>query len=223
MGIKNNVKLLLILLTFVIIVPTVSAEEVCVVYFTASTCGDRCVLTDSFMEGLINEYSDVLAAIKYDVSVPGNMDVFGAYKYNYGISSDVPVVLFGQNDYFADKTDIFKNTEARIMELIAENGSNCPLTSGSIPPASAGAASLPGNPQVFEIVDPTNPEDFSDEKQPAENDDNEKITEDVVEINFQSLFEEPTKPENIPIWIGVAVVFIIMIVSLTLTYGRKGK
>jgi hypothetical protein len=126
--------------------------EVCLVYFTSYSCGDDCRLTDTFMDGQLNEYSGNLTSINYYIDASqANADVFQAYRRTYNLPDGVPIVLFGKDDYLFGIDEIYDNTESKILDFMDKNGTNCPLDSGYVPPAQVrggGPASLPGSPQV---------------------------------------------------------------------------
>jgi len=138
---------------FLIVAPNVSAQEgeVCIVYFTGDACGDDCKLTDSFMDGLINEYIENLLAIKYNIDLSQeNKNIFEAYRRTYNLPHEVPLLLFGENDYISGMYNIFRNAEPKIYGLISTNGTNCPLDSGYVPPGNVDPEVLPGDPEVYE-------------------------------------------------------------------------
>lgn len=143
------------------------ANNVCLVYFTSSECGDECTITDSFMGGIMAEYSDILTAIIYRVPGNGeNDEVFHAYAETYSFRSETPVVLFGEGDYLWGKEDIFKGTEESIVSLVWSNGSNCPLESGYVPPEDIGSpgAVLPGAPEIVSPLEPLDGDPLEDEE-----------------------------------------------------------
>lgn len=124
-------------------------KKVCIVYFTGYGCGDDCGLTDTLMDGLLSEYAGNLVSITYYVdSSQENQNVFQAYKNTYGLPQNVPIVLFGKNEYFQGIDDIYKYTESKIFSFLQMNGTNCPLDSGYIPPSQLGSVNLPGQPEV---------------------------------------------------------------------------
>lgn len=148
-----NFILFSIMLSFVFM-PGISAQEeetneVCLVYFTSHDCGDDCGLTDTFMDGLMSEYAGNLISITYYIDTSqDNQNVFRIYRNTYGLPQDVPIVLFGKNDYLQGITNIYENTETRIFSFLQMNGTNCPLDSGYVPPSQIDSANLPGQPQV---------------------------------------------------------------------------
>jgi hypothetical protein len=211
-GMKKSIVFLVMLL----LVPSVLAQEneVCLVYFTGYACGDDCGLTDTFMDGLINEYSYMLTAIRYytDASQE-NENIFEAYRYTYDLPSGIPLVLFGENDYLLGRNDIYKNTESKILTFLNQNGTNCPLESGYIPPGDLNPSDLPGEVEVFES------------EEPAEEDENETTGDatglgDVTE-NVVSVIEDVVESEHFPLWIFVTAIFIIIIVVTGLAFGTR--
>jgi|GEM_PF-2053870 len=160
-----NMKMVLTLVFVLITVTNVSAQvsDVCIVYFTGDVCGDDCKLTDSFMDGLINEYTENLVAIKYNIDLSQeNKNIFEAYRRTYGIPSEVPLVLFGKSDYISGMYNIFRNAEPRIYNFISANGTNCPLDSGYVPPDEVNLDMLPGNPELYESETEEIPEEDED-------------------------------------------------------------
>jgi hypothetical protein len=124
-------------------------KDVCLVYFTSHGCGDDCGLTDTFMDGLMNEYrGNLISIIYYTDDSPQNRDVFEAYRMTYNLPQDTPIVLFGKDDYLQGKNNVYANTELKIFDFLQMNGTNCPLDSGYVPPSQLNVASLPGSPQI---------------------------------------------------------------------------
>ena len=123
--------------------------DVCLVYFTSHECGNDCGLTDVFMNGLLNEYTENLTSIKYHTDVSQeSREVFEAYRAAYNLPQDVPIVLFGKDDYLQGIKDVYENTEERILEFMNINGTNCPLEVGYVPPSRLTPSSMPGQPEV---------------------------------------------------------------------------
>ncbi len=124
-------------------------KEVCLVYFTSNGCGDDCELTDTFMDGLMDEYTVNLTTITYYVDAgQENANIFGAYRANYNLPPEVPIVLFGEDDYLQGIDGIYENAEMKIFGFLQMNGTNCPLDSGYVPASRLGAGDLPGQPEV---------------------------------------------------------------------------
>jgi len=148
---KGYVILTFVFLLMTVLFHSVSAQEkvVCLVYFTSHECGDDCGLTDTFMDGLLNEYMGNLTSIKYHVDVSQeSRSVFEAYRRAYDLPESVPIVLFGKDDYFQGINDIYQNTEARILEFMNTNGTNCPLEIGYVPSSQLRPSEMPGQPEV---------------------------------------------------------------------------
>jgi hypothetical protein len=144
-------KKLLIMLAVLLLAPSAMAQEreVCLVYFTGYGCGDDCGLTDTFMDGLTSEYAENLTAITYYVDANQEAaNIFGAYRAAYGLPPDIPIVLFGKDDYLQGITDIYNHTEKKIFSFLIMNGTNCPLEVGYVPPSQLGGQSLPGSPAI---------------------------------------------------------------------------
>lgn len=217
-------KRILILLAVILLIQNVAAQEneVCLVYFTTSSgCGDDCILTDSFMGGLSKEYSDVLLAITYDISIPENADVFEAYKYNYELPDNVPIVLFAPRDYLQGRSAIFGSTESRIVGFLDQNGSNCPLESGYLPPRSVNPGSLSGSPQVSGI-------EVEEEEETPDNNatgDQDQTTPENPFEDIASVIDDVVSSEEFPLWmVGVVATVIILIVALALVIlFKRGK
>ena len=224
MGVKGCVLwVLIILFAAVLFTPGVLAQEseVCLVYFTGYACGEECRLTDSFMSGLMNEYSNVLTAITYFVdSSQENANIFEAYRRTYNLPSGVPLVLFGKDDYLLGKDNIYKNAEAKIYGFMTSNGTNCPLESGYVPPSNLNPGDLPGEAEVFErqrVED----EEMEDERETNESNVIPTPKKPGSEVNAGSVIETVTKSEYFPLWILAAAVFIILLVVIALGFGRK--
>ena len=135
----------------IVLFRSVSAQEkvVCLVYFTSHECGDDCGLTDVFMDGLLNEYTENLTSIKYHTDVSQeSREVFEAYRAAYNLPQDVPIVLFGKDDYLQGRSDIYENTEMKILGYMKMNGTNCPLEVGYVHPSRLTPSSMPGQPEV---------------------------------------------------------------------------
>jgi hypothetical protein len=183
-----NMKIFLVLFFVLIMATNVSAQEdVCIVYFTGEACGDDCRLTDSFIDGLINEYRENLLAIKYNIDLSQeNKNIFEAYRTSYNLPSEVPLVLFGENDYISGMHNIFRNTEPRVYNLISANGTNCPLDSGYVPPSEVNPDMLPGEPEVYEGENGETPEDVTEDLEGADEKTNE--TPPVYLENIEKVF-----------------------------------
>jgi hypothetical protein len=158
---KTFVFILLSAMFSIILVQGVSAQEksgdVCLVYFTSHACGDDCWLTDTFMDGLLSEYAGNLISITYYVdSSQENQNVFQTYRSAYGLPQDVPMVLFGKDDYLQGIDGIYSNTELKILGFLDINGTNCPLDSGYVHPSQLSAGNLPGQPQINIIIGANN-------------------------------------------------------------------
>ncbi len=214
-------KKLIILLVMVFLIPNVLAQEneVCLVYFTGSLCGDECGLTNTFMNGLMGEYSAILTAITYDIDASQeNKDVFETYRGTYGLPSGVPLVLFGEDDYLLGKNDIYRNTERKILIFLGQEGTNCPLESGYVPPSDLDPSDLPGQPEVFEseqdeIVEEETEEDVTEEETVPEG----------TGIDIVSVIEDAAKSEFFPEVALVTAVFIILIFAISIAFGRKSR
>ncbi len=141
-----------VMLALALLASPATAQEnggVCLVYFTSHECGDDCGLTDVFMDGLLNEYTENLTSIKYHTDVSQeSRDVFEAYRTAYNLPQDVPIVLFGKDDYLQGRDDIYENTEMKILGYMRMNGTNCPLEVGYVPPGRLTPSSMPGQPDV---------------------------------------------------------------------------
>jgi hypothetical protein len=146
---------LLLLVILLASVPNARAQgnEVCLVYFEANNCED-CLLSERLLDGLINEYVYVLTAIKYNIdSPPENKNVFEAYRRAYNLPSGVPLVLFGKDDYLYGKTSIYRYAEWKILDFLSQNGTNCPLESGYVPPDEVNIEILIGQPELHENIE----------------------------------------------------------------------
>ena len=216
-------KKLIILLVMLILMPGVFAQEgqVCVVYFTSNACGNECRLTDSFMEGLENEYHDELTSITYYVDVSQeNTNIFKAYSQNYGFPEGVPLVLFGKGEYFYGKNSIYDNTEQKIFYYINRNGTNCPLESGYVPPSGLDPGGLPGDADVSISQGITDSEEDEDDNgfggEPTNGD---GTTPEVFEDLLPKVNPETGEIE-IPFWMIIAIILIVIIVIIGLVFGR---
>lgn len=205
--------------------PGVSAQEkeVCLVYLTGNVCGDECRLTDSFMDGLINEYSENLVTIKYNIDISQeNKNIFEAYRSAYNLPSGVPLILFGKNDYISGMYNIFRNAEPRIYSLIKANGTNCPLKSGYIPPGSLNPDDLPGEPEFYE----------GEEETPEEPDKEEGDGDDdlVVDENGRDTTQIPTPIDlkgiqeiygKDPLFLILLVIVVILVAVLAVMFIKR--
>lgn len=223
MGVRRiSMRWILLLLMPILMAPGVLAQEggVCLVYFTSYACGDECRYTDTFMDGLVNEYSEELTAIRYFVDAgEENSGIFQAYQERYGLPSTVPVVLFGENKYFSGMQSIFSNCENTVYDLITKNGSNCPLESGYVPPSSISPGGLPGQAEIFQPERPT--EDGGDGFDGSEGGNDNGGAPESPAGDFASVFKEVVESEEFPLWVMVAAVFILIIVLVALFMGRE--
>jgi hypothetical protein len=191
--------------------------EVCLVYFTSHGCGDDCRLTDTFMDGLLSEYAGNLISITYYVdSSQDNQNVFQAYRSVYGLPQDVPMVLFGKDDYLQGIDGIYSNTESKILGFLDVNGTNCPLDSGYAAPGQVSAASLPGSAEIS-IAGQQNPHEVNKENdtdgQQGQNDmgippGNVNGSGDIFDIN------EPMKESILSIAVIGTVLIIVAIILI---------
>jgi hypothetical protein len=219
MGIRK-VWIVLVVALFLLLVPNVPAQEneVCLVYFTGYSCGDECGLTDTLMDGLINEYSNSLTAIRYYVDASQeNANVFQAYRRTYNLPSSIPMVLFGKDDYLAGKDSIYSNTEEKIFGFLKQNGTNCPLDSGYVPPSSLNPESLPGQADVFES---------QGGEENAEEEDNGDGAAEVIPteeggVNILSLIENAVRSDYFPESMMAAAAFVIIIVVVLVAFRIK--
>lgn len=210
---------LLLFVAILIVFPSVSAQEsdVCIVYFTGDACGDECKLTDSFMNGLINEYAGNLFAIKYNIDASQkNKEIFEAYRRVYNLPQEVPLLLFGKDDYLSGMHDIFRNTEPKIYNLITKNGTNCPLESGYVPPGELDVEDLPGEVEIYM------------EKTPG-GDGDEEIPNKIKNENKTNVISMPASLEEIqkiyeedPVFsVLLASVIILVVVFVALLLKRR--
>lgn len=190
--------------------------EVCLVYFTSYACGDDCSLTDTFMDGLLSEYTGNLIIVVYYVDIQNNVNVFQAYRRTYNLPDSVPLVLFGSNDYLLGIDYIYQNTESKILSFIDINGTNCPLDSGYVPPGQVGASSLPGQPMILKAGDQLKREDTNKNNTVPDNQSEENIslnetdkTEDMFVLN------EPMKESVVSL---VIIGIVLMIVAAIIIY-----
>jgi hypothetical protein len=201
----------------------VSAQEksvgVCLVYFTSNSCGDDCRLTDTFMGGLLNEYTGNLTSITYYVDASQeNLDVFGAYRANYNLPQGVPIVLFGRDDYLQGISDIYENAERKIFGFMLMNGTNCPLDSGYVPPSQLSAGNLPGQPQI-NVIGADNAKTGGKDGGgtgvlPEENGNGENGSGAAGQNPLTDIFtfEEPTKESLLSLVIIIAVLVVVGLV-----------
>jgi hypothetical protein len=195
--------------------------EVCLVYFTGYSCGDDCMLTDTFMDGLMSEYTGNLTAIVYYIDIQGNANVFQAYRRTYDLPDSVPLVLFGSNDYLLGIDNIYHNTESKILSFIDMNGTNCPLDSGYVPPWQVGAGSLPGQVIILttggqlkrddNIKDNSAPGDQSKGNISSGNETNK--TDDMFELN------EPMK-ESVFSLVIIGIVLVVVAAIIIYVWTR---
>lgn len=226
-GVEEEIgmKKLLPLLVFVFLIPNVLAQEneVCLVYFSGYACGDDCGLTDTFMDGLVNEYSQMLTAIRYYVDASQeNTNLFEAYQNTYGLPSGVPLVLFGKGDYILGKNDIYANTESRILSFMVQSGTNCPLESGYVPPGEVNPDSLPGQADFFpsEGLDEEDQEGEGDQEGEEEGNGGETVP-GGKELDIGSIIEDLPWFKDFNTLLIVAAVLIIVIFGVSLALLRR--
>lgn len=222
MGVKRiSMSILLILLVVVLMVPNVLAQEseVCLVYFMENDCDD-CGLIDSHIDGLINEYTTKLIAIKYNIDIGQNGNIFEAYRYTYDLPSQTPMVLFGKNDYLVGMYEIYQNSEIKIYDFITANGTNCPLESGYILPSDLNPNDLPGQPEILQSEIPEDEDDESDDEDVTK-DGTETVPEDIVK-NIESMIGDVVESEYFPMWVLITAILIIFVVSIGVAFGRRG-
>ena len=223
MGVRRiSMRVFLVLLAVFIMVPNVLAQEseVCLVYFMENDC-DECGLIDSHIDGLINEYTTKLIAIKYNIDIGQNGDIFEAYRYTYGLPSQTPMILFGKNDYLVGMYEIYQNSEKKIYDFITANGTNCPLESGYIPPSDLKPSDLPGQAEILQSeISEEEGDDESDEEDET-GDVTETTPEDIVK-NIGSVIEDVVESEHFPMWILITAILIIFVVSIGVVFGKRG-
>ena len=196
-------------------------NEVCLVYFTSQMCGDDCMLTDTFMDGLLSEYTGNLTAIVYYIDIQDNANVFQVYRRTYNLPDNVPLMLFGSNNYLLGIDNIYQNTESKILDFIDANGTNCPLDSGYVPLWQVGAGSLPGQAMILTTGgqlkrDDTNKNNSFPGGQDKENissgNETEK-TDDIFELN------EPMK-ESVFSLVIIGIVLIVVAAIIIYVWSK---
>jgi len=219
--------LLFLIVSIPLLAPGVLAQEngVCIVYFTGDC--DDCRLTDSFMDGLIKEYSDSLVAIKYNIDSPGeNRNIFEAYRRTYDLPSGIPLVLFGKNDYLLGRSEIYGKAEANIFAYLNQNGTNCPLESGYVPPSEVSVEELPGQPELYEGSEvPGEGGEEDDETWPGTEGNKTGETEETGETNHEKDIEDvQNEYGGIPVsWIFLALTAGILIVLVAMLMNAIKK
>ncbi len=221
MGVRRfSMKMLLILFVLFLVfflVPNISAErnEVCLVYFISSDCGDDCFVVESFIDSLMIEYAGTLTAIKYSIDASQeNMNVHEAYKTNYGLPHGVPSVLFGEDDYLVGKYDIYDNFESKILNFISANGTNCPLESGYVPPSNLNPVNLPGQLEVLHEEEP------EEEGEEGESDEIKEAGEEEGELSETPTTEDMSEIE-LPFWMLWVGVIVVIVIVLAFGMGKK--
>lgn len=197
---------------------TDAAKDVCIIYFTGQSCGDDCRLTDTFMDGLIYEYrGNNLITVTYDIDAgTQNRNVFEAYRQSYSMPANLPIVLFGKDDYLYGMDDIYANTEIKIFSFLQTNGTNCPLDSGYVAPIGSGT-NLPGSPQIRSSADlpDDNPDEIGDDGEIT----NDSITGGVDAQNGIFMMNEPMRESVLSLAI-IGIVLIIATLILIYVWGK---
>lgn len=121
-------------------------EATCVIYFTGIGC-PHCAQADPVvLEQLPQEYPNLMI-IEYEIyQERGNAPLLYEYNNLYGSGLGIPLVIFGQDRFFAGDTPILNNIRQEI-----EKGSNpCPLIDGSsVDFEELDLFSLPGKPKIW--------------------------------------------------------------------------
>ncbi|MCX6817913.1 MAG: hypothetical protein NTU57_03570 [Candidatus Aenigmarchaeota archaeon] len=222
---KRLATLSIVLVTYTILAILIShaaaaqegGTEVCLVYFTSYACGDDCSLTDTFMDGLMSEYTGNLTAIVYYTDVQGNANVFQAYRRTYNLPDSVPLVLFGSNNYLLDIDNIYQNTESKILDFIDANGTNCPLDSGYVPPWQVGAGSLPGQAMILTTGGQLKRDDIKKNNTVPADESKENISSGNETDKTENVFElnEPMKETVFSL---VIIGIVLMVVAAIIIY-----
>jgi hypothetical protein len=214
-------KKFLVLFAVLLLLPSVLAQEekeVCIVYFTGYGCGDDCGLTDTFMDGLINEYSSNLTAITYYIDASQEaMSIFEAYRVAYGLPSNIPMLLFGKGDYLQGITDIYNYTEKKIFAFLSMNGTNCPLEVGYIHPSQLGGQSLPGSPEIAGkwSGDDSGKKDTGDMPVESEDDNGDQQTP------FDLLLIKGTEKESLFSGVMILAAVMLVIIAVFLVWRKS--
>lgn len=223
MEMRYKIIILIIILSGFLSIPYAGAQnsQVCLVYFTRSDCDD-CGMIDTHLDGLINEYSNILTVIKYNIEISQeNMDVFGAYRNRYGLPSETPMVLFGADNYLVGMDDIYAESEIRIIDFIVKNGTNCPLESGYVAPSQLNPVNIPGEFEIFESTgveetegDPGEGGNQSD-RETGEEEGDQDGTPDMV-----SMIRESLESADLPLMVMILII-IILIIGIVIA-AKKG-
>ncbi|UCC91568.1 MAG: hypothetical protein JSV39_04650 [Candidatus Aenigmatarchaeota archaeon] len=147
------------------------------------------------------------------------MDVFEAYRETYGLPNDVPLVLFGIDDYLLGKNDIYRNTETKILGFINQNGTNCPLETRQVPSGELDPEILPGDPEILESeIGEVDEGDDGEEEEETEG----GIVIGWEEVDIVSAIQGLLESEYFPTLVLLTAMFIIVIFAVSLSLGRKG-
>ncbi len=170
------------------------------------------------MNGLIREYSDSLVAIKYNIdSSEENKNIFEAYRKTYELPSSIPLLLFGKNDYLIGRGEIYGKAEAKIFAYLRQNGTNCPLESGYVPPAELTENELPGEPELYENIEVPEGEEEREENEPFTETEskNETVTPEMPkQIDLKEIYTRHEKT-IIPLVLGITIALLIMVMIIT--------
>ncbi|MBN2042197.1 MAG: hypothetical protein JW754_00160 [Candidatus Aenigmarchaeota archaeon] len=225
---KLNVIIILLFFSLLII-PQIRSQEtndVCFIHFTEQNC-PNCLTIDAFMENMTQIYNNTMV-ITYDLSLPGNEQVFNLYRQKYGIYRYLPSVLFGKYDFLISMDDIRAGLEKRIIHFTTQDGNECPMVDGTTtPPNDIGEGTdLPGEPaviagdQVGEI-----PQDSGEEYIiPGDEEGKENGGNQIIGIDdITNAIENITNPQSMEDYLIIAAIFIIVILFIVLVIVKMGK
>ena len=222
--------LIIPILFFLLIMPGITSQEtndVCFVHFTEQDC-PNCLTIDVFIQNLTQIYNNTMI-ITYDLSVPGNEQVFNLYAQKYGIYRYMPAVLFGKYDFFISMDDIRAGLEKRIIYFTGQDGNECPMVDGTTsPPSDVGEGSdLPGEPAVIagdQVGQIPQDDGEGDIITPEEDDQGENEGNQIIGMDdITNIIENITNPQDTEDYLIIAAIIIVVIVVIALVIAKKGR
>jgi hypothetical protein len=164
---KIKFSMLIVFLFFMIFVYSdfVSAQnaDVCVIFFTGVNCSECDYVSYLIYES--PDYAGNLTVIEYELNehpenIPIAQQYMSEYDLPFSMPEDIPLLLFGYDNYLKNKDETIECLRHRIDALIIKDGNECPTVTGSsVPPenlgggegGNGGGANFPGSPAIQKI------------------------------------------------------------------------
>lgn len=238
---KAKFLVLIVFLFFMIFVYSdfVSAQnaDVCVIFFTGVNCSECDYVSYLIYES--PDYAGNLTVIEYELNehpenIPIAQQYISEYDLHFSMPEDIPVLLFGYDNYLKGKDETIECLKGKIGSLIIQGGNECPTVTGSsVSPenlgsggGNGGGANFPGSPAIQKIegrgqmpniaTEPEADEDGGDGSVKNQN----NLTSGTGGDLFQSVGEGLSS--NYPVTIAaVLIIFVLAFISIAVIKRKR--